>query len=432
MASRVSAFFFPWLIISSWIVVFILRLLPLGGTWDDLKLSTWFLILLWMSVYFSALIVGIIDLLPDAPKKITSFDNNKLLLWIKKLSFVSMIGAILIAYEFAIVRGYGFSSSVAMIRVMEVNASKEGFGGSWISGLGRLMTPALMIAWVLAILKWKQLTRINKGLLLFASLVVFTQQYMFEGGRFYYAALLTIIFITAKFSGNEKKKITLGKKQVLLGIFGFIVLICFGNMFVSRYQDAGRDFYEAYSTWAHVYDLEQNEELLHARLSGESAGFWLGITMLWAYITQGFNELNVLLTSDLDVKAYGLFQFSQIGQVLAKLFDSSLKFDRFQNLPHTGTYITFFGASFVDFGFLGALVFSGFVGWFTGKSIRNLRMGRLNGLGLNAPLLITLGIFAPVISLVTNLWPAFFWAFFIHLPRFRLLPSTPLGKIQSQ
>ena len=131
--------------------------------------------------------------------------------------------------------------------------------------------------------------------------------------------------------------------------------------------------------------------------------------MLWMYITQGFNELNVLVLGDSLNHAYGLMQFPQIGQVLSKLFNLNLKYDVFQELPRAGTYLTLYGASYIDFGHGGALLFCGCLGWFTGKSIAGLHKGVINGLTINAPLFITIGIFSPLVSLVSNMWPALFW-----------------------
>ena len=179
-----------------------------------------------------------------------------------------------------------------------------------------------------------------------------------------------------------------------------------------RIQD-GRDFYSAYTAWAEVFDLEIDAEVARLHLSGDMEGAWLGIYMLWAYATQGLNELNILLLADQTKQAWGIFQFPQVGQILNKLFGFELKYDSFQELPHAGTYITFYGASYVDFGHIGALIFISSIGWLTGRAIRILRNGSLTGLAINAPLFITLGVFAPVMSLVVNLWPAFCWALLV-------------------
>lgn len=423
MFARIQCLYFPGLIFCTWLLVLTLRLVPLGGQWGDLSAFTWIAVLAWMTVYFSAMIFGVLQ-------RSLPFNSNLSLFhgarnsspWIAKLSILSIVGAVLIAYEFAIIRGYGFSTSVASIRVMEVNAAREGFAGSWVSGIGRILTPTLMVAWVLAVLNWKQVGRNSKSLLFTASLAVFIQQLMYEGGRFYMAALLTMVFIASKFLQDPMPKIrknNIRNRFLWIGLAIFVSIgFCF--VFVNRYREVGRDFYEAYTTWAEVFDLKIDAATAYSRLHGDEASLWLGITMIWAYITQGFNELDVLLLSESNNRAWGLFQFTQIGMLLGKLVDSALPFNRLEYLPHAGTYFTLYGASYVDFGHIGGLIFIGFIGWLTGQSIKSLRNGNQNGLALNAPLLITLGVFSPIVSLVTNLWPAFFWAVFISIPRFRI------------
>jgi len=414
--SRTNLLKFPGLILIVWLIVFLVRLIPIGGEWGSLDGSTWLVILIWASVYFSAMIIGVFQ----GVRRKTNFNSlsrypERLNRWIRMLSIFSIFGATLIVFEFAIVRGYGFSTSVVSIRAMEVDAAIAGFGGSWISGLGRMLTPALMVAWVLTVLHWPKVRKWTLAILFFASAFVFYQQAMFEGGRFYLAALLLMTFVASKFvsPSGARKRISIQSSQMLWGaLFIFSVLI-FGYTFSDRYEQNSLSFDSAYATWTEVFDLEIDSEVVSSRLSGDMAGAWLGVYMLWAYATQGLNELNVLLLVDQINQAWGLSQFPQIGQGLDKIFGFGLKYDMFQELPHVGTYITFYGASYVDFGYIGGLMFIGAIGWLTGRSIRVLRNGNLTGLAINAPLLIALGIFAPVMSLVVNLWPAFCWAFFV-------------------
>lgn len=107
-----------------------------------------------------------------------------------------MIGAALIAYEFAVKRGYGFTTPVALIRKAEVGGAMDGFGGSWISGIGRLLTPALLVGWILALYCRERLLRRTWIVLFGATLTVFWEQTMFEGGRFFLAALVIACVVT--------------------------------------------------------------------------------------------------------------------------------------------------------------------------------------------------------------------------------------------
>lgn len=409
---KLGALIFPLLIAMAWSTILLIRLMPVGGSWIELDQITWFVVTFCVVIYFGAMFLGI----SSGVSKI-GFSNplpsNWLNRWVCRLSFLSSVGALLIIFEFAIMRGYGFSIPVAIIRQMEVDAASEGFEGSWLSGSGRMLTPALMVAWILAVLGWSVVFRRTAAILSITSAVVMYQQIMFEGGRFYLAALLVMTFL-AKISTNQynfKRSSTIGKLLPWVILF---IAICsaFGYVFVDRYQQSNRDFVDAYEVWAANFDLEVNDEVIW-RMSGDMASTWLAVCMLWVYLTQGLNELNSLLVSSSPDLAWGAMQFPQIAQMLNKVFDLQLRYNELGNLPKVGTYITLYGASYVDFGHLGAFIFMSVVGLITGGAIGQLYFRRMNGRAVSAPILITLGIFAPIVSLVVNLWPAFCWALFV-------------------
>ncbi len=409
---KFGALKFTLFIILAWLIVLLTRLIPVGGDWIKVDQFTWVIFNCWVIVYFSSIFLGIFWNIKET-RIFNKFPSSWQNCWVERMSFLSIVGAILIVFEFAITRGYGFSTPVAAIRQIEVAAASAGFEGSWVSGIGRILTPALIVAWILAVLGWSELSRRNLILLSISSAMVLYQQMMFEGGRFYLAALLMTIFLAKcfanKFSWN---KVKIEIKILPWSIIFILVFSIFGYMFIERYQQSNRDFTEAYENWAANFDLEINEEII-SRISGNMGSFWLAVCMMWAYLTQGINELNSLLVSSTPDLAWGSMQFPQIAQALNKLTGLQLKYDELQNLPKIGTYITLYGASYVDFGYVGAFIFIGLIGWFTGKSIRLLYSQRFDGLSINAPLLITLGVFSPIVSLVVTLWPAFFWALFV-------------------
>lgn len=426
---KLGAFRFPLLIIVAWIMVFITRLIPVGGEWVGLDAFTWLTIFIWTVVYFTAMFLGVTSSV-NTSFNLNSWPSKWQNRWIIRLSFFSMLGAILIIYEFAVIRAYGFSTPVSIIRQMEVAVASDGFEGSWISGAGRMLTPALMVAWVLSALNWAELRKNTLIILSLSSSIVFYQQMMFEGGRFFLAALLVMIFLARGFANRLglQKSVSIINRMFWIGLF-IVVCLLFGYMFIDRYSQTDRIFSEAYETWAANFDLEVDDKV-SSRLSGSMSGVWLALCMIWAYFTQGINELNSLLLSSPPQPAWGGFQFSQIAQVLNKITSLDLKYDQLQNLPKIGTYNTLYGASYIDFGHIGALIFIAAIGWITGKAIRFLQSQRLNGLAINAPLLITLGVFAPIVSLVVNLWPAFCWALLVgsvlKLPTHQISPKPTL------
>ena len=427
--ARLGALKFPLAILTVWIAVLAVRLMPIGGAWMDLSPSTWINYLVWTLTYFPMLLLGISQ--PIGKPNARNWDcagrqwKNG---WVSGLSVISTIGAALIVYEFAVTRGYAFSTPIAVIRQMEVESASAGFAGSWISGAGRMLTPGLMIAWVLTIIGWSEICKRTLVVLSVATGVVFYQQVMFEGGRFYLAALFLMAFIARVFIARRNDK---GRFWAVKRIFWLVTwaIICwfFGYVFIERYEQVDLAFVKAYVIWAANFDLEVDDEVLD-RLSGDGSSVWLAVSMLWAYVTQGANELNALLTASQPDLALGSFQFPQLAQVLSKLTGFEFKYDQVLNLPKTGTYNTLYGASYIDFGHVGALIFIGCMAWLTGRSIRLLHSGHLNGLAINAPLLITIGVFSPIVSLVINLWPAFCWAFLVGSTARRRTAFRPVLK----
>jgi len=402
----------PALLLTAWLVVVMARFLPVGGEWHSVAERTWFAFLLSGVIYFAAMFVAITYRTKNA-NSCDILDNRSVNPWIQWLSLFSTTGATLIGYEFAVIRGYGFSTPVSTIRLMEVAAAATGFEGSLISGIGRLLTPTLIVAWTLASLSWSTLHRRTLCVLFLATCLVLYQQMMFEGGRLFLASLVIIILFTRLIALRPQRKTKqLIIKLTLWPILLSVVLVLFASVFTSRYDQQYILFDKAYEGYTSDFDLTVSDEAYN-KLAGSMSSMWLAVFMLWCYATQGLNELNVVLTHSSMDFAWGGVQFPQLLQGLNKLTGLNLRFSLDQNLLRSGTYCTLYGFSYIDFGYWGALMFIAAIGWMTGRSIKMLDSRCLNGLALNAPLLATLGVFAPIVSLVANLWPAFLWALLV-------------------
>jgi oligosaccharide repeat unit polymerase len=419
-------------IIAAWIAVVLLRATGFGGQWESVSLTSWLALVFWVLSYA----VGYF-LVPNcrgnyrlavAPKR------KWFSVWIQRFSVIAIVGASLLVFEFAFRRGYGFSTPVALVRVAEVSNAIEGFSGSWVSGTARLLTPALQVAWVLAVLASGRISRKAWAALLVATTIVLLEQTMYEGGRFFLASLIVAGFAThlMRPSTNWRRervhRVVRLQRWLLVIFLGLTSVLVFGYVFVDRAAAGGRDFATAYLAFVSSYKIDVSSAEL-AVLNEESGALYFVLFMFWMYITQGVNQFDQLLAHEPFVFAYGMVQFPQIGQAVTRLTGLDLRYDQFANLPNPGTYSTILGANYIDFGLPLAYLFATALGYITARSSRQLRGGRLLGIGLAAPMLVTIGLFSPIVSLVTNLWPAILWSVVLGLTAKRDVGTPSLSEL---
>lgn len=431
------------LVLLVWSGTLALRALPIGGSWQGLGAATWALLLGWLAAYclaFVSVAQGLppLQMLVAAQQHPSRWSRR----WLLVLGALAIAGAGLIAYEFAVVRGYGFTTPVALIRSMEVENAAAGAGGSPISGIGRLLTPALQIAWILAVLRPGEIRGAPRWMLWMATLIVFWQQTLYEGGRFFLATLLVNCLIAKTLASwtrvpqpapDERRR---PRKRRLFSLGTVIALgiafVAFAMIFINRVTTLELDFGSAYVSYTRTFDIDVGPGTRN-RLSGALAPLWFAAAMFWIYITQGPNEAAVLVQHDNLVHAHGLFQFPQLGQAISKMTQVPVGYDVFTLLPNPGTYNTIAGASYIDFGAYGSLLSALVLGAITAAAVAAFSQRRLGALSLWAPILMTLGLFSPIISLVTNLWPALVWALLVGAtaPRPARRPLAPGAYSQS-
>ena len=402
-----------WLliVISIWAMIFALHFSSIGGQWWPLETATWALMVVWVWIYALSYLLAARwrERVPSVAIQPTAWWNG----WVAATSVAASAGALLIIYEFAILRGYGFATPVSLVRIAEV---ESGGGGSWVSGIGRMLSPALLVGWIMAVLGWSAVRPPVRLLLVGATGLVFYQQAMFEGGRFFFASLLSASVVARLFApvaSARPRRLNITGKLALAVLFVLAVVV-FGYVFVDRAAASEIAFGDAYALFVSDLRLELGHDLL-AKLDGPAGAVWFASSMLWTYVTHAMSELDVLLREPNLVHAYGLYQFPQLGQLLTKMTGASYGYDVFSQLPSPGMYVTLYGASYIDFGHAGAMVTAVTLGAVTGKAMRHLASGRFAAFGLAAPLLWTVGLFAPITSVVTNLWPAMIWCVFIGL-----------------
>jgi len=176
-----------FLLVASPAIPLLLRQSGEFGMWQDVALSTWAYLAAWYGALFAGFALS--------PRKLAvsrdycTLSNSRAINWsVCFLSLIAAVGAAMVMYEFAVNRGYGFSTPIAELRVIEVMRAQSE-SGSWLGGVGRLLASALAVAWILTCLRWRDVSRSTIVLLLLATAVAFFQQLTFEGGRFFFTAL---------------------------------------------------------------------------------------------------------------------------------------------------------------------------------------------------------------------------------------------------
>lgn len=434
------------LFVTAWLFIVGLRALPIGGVWGPLDPRTNWFIVLWVSFAAIAMIAGGWI----ARKKFKSISQSRMdpNLPVMLLSLASLIGAMLIIIEFAFVRGYGFTMPVAEIRQLELNRGIAGAAASLLSGPGRLMMPAILPAFLIAALEWRRLSKTAWLIFGFAAAIFLYEQIKFEGGRwFFFGTYFAIAFLLIgdALRKGQQDEIHIRRKSlnafVFLSLCGVILFGYSASVFVNRSDHSGEGQVAAYERFVTVFIEERGAKTVSIPKNTENASqpnetapqpnddetskpgeefsrsavgkllFHPITKFFWIYATHGVNELNNLMLRDSFAHSLGAFQFSQLARISDKLLGTELRVEYKENFPNEGLYTTMIGASYVDFGFAGAIAFGVVFGVMLGFWA-NL-FGRQSGFTFSSmafPVMMTVAILSPIISIVNHMWPVMCWA----------------------
>ncbi len=447
------------LFFSAWAFVFLLRQLPIGGGWAALDQQTTSLVLAWVSGTALAMYVGGRIARTRAYKSPADVLNPDPAILI--LSLAALAGAIMIILEFAFTRGYGFSTPVAEIRILEVNRGMKGAASSLLSGTGRLMLPAFLPALVLIVWSWKSVSRTAVFAFALAAAAVLVEQVLFEGGRIFLGstfialgvALFADLFRPAKRGGPSFSR-KLINMVLILGLYGTIVVSYSGWVFSKRTEITGESQSAAFKRFSSNIIGEkaapapesapppaaaqpapaaqtaaapvaaEKDPAIKTAPAAEPATVSKDepsrlqkvmdhptTQFFWLYATHGISELSKVLHFDNLQQTHGFFQFPQVSQVLDRVFGTDFRIDYYHDLPSIGLYTTMIGASFIDFGWVGAVLFGIGFGFLTGYCATSaVRQDGLSFAAIAFPALMTVALVSPVVSIVNHVWPMIVWA----------------------
>jgi hypothetical protein len=451
MSAFISRHSLMWvlMLILAWVFVFTLRSVPIAGNWQPLGTDTLAFI---ASCLAAALAGGILATLPSMGAVISTEKSrgpdtieSAMLL----LAFASLAGALVVILEFAVRRGYGFTTPVEIIRVMEVNRALKGSVPSAFSGAGRLAAGAIAAAWVLYFVAQTKLRTRTFVLMSISTIVGFILEARFMGGRLFIAGAWTAAFFAAVagYTTGLRSGRTLSVRPFFgLILAGALIAGYFVFVFVERIAARGSDAQTVYEQYSEHFggglEVGKSETPIEKTPSVTTAGpvttqpvsepspqtpaeaqdaeqavvakpsrLQTAFNFLWVYATQGLNELDRLLQIDGIKLAHGGIQFGKVAQILTVLTGRNLTYDMAANLPNPGLYWTMLGDTYVDFGYYGSMLAAAVFGFLLTYSARLAFAGRLGPLAMSFPFLMSLAMFSPMLSLVQNLWPSIFWLF---------------------
>lgn len=431
------------LFLIAWALIFVLRAFPLGGEWGYLSVHTAVFIALWVLASAVSIIAGgwiAQNHFEVSPRSYLGIDAAVI-----ALSLASAFGAILIIVEFAFVRGYGLTMPVTEIRILEVNRGVAGAPGSLLSGPGRLMMPAILPALLMVAFHRRRLSRAALVAFGAAALLFLFEQIRFEGGRWflfgtYFALAVGLLgdLLRNKVEGGSSFGRKLVNALVFLVLYGVILFGYSGWVFANRYDGSGEGQAAAYERFSNeliekrysepgegekepipdVGGEELSGEELEAKPLEEFSDSLFGELLLhpvtkffWIYATHGVNELNNLVLGEEFSHSLGAFQFPQLARISDRVLGTDLRVEYKADFPNDGLYTTLIGASYVDFGFLGAVGFGALFG--LGLGVFANLFGRQRGASFSSmafPAMMTVALLSPIISVVNHFWPVLCWS----------------------
>lgn len=397
--------------LAAWAAVIVLRSVQVFGSYPPLDAWTWMLITVWILAFTGGALAGRTIEIVESGTVAEDPDPEWQNIWVRRLALFAGLGAAFLVYEFAIIRGYGFAMHVSEIRIQEVIRGGDNIETSMLGGIGRLLTPALQLAWVLAMFAWRNVSNTNRAILIGCTAFVFYEQFLFEGGRNYWASLLVQAWI-AKMRDPQRKKLNISPTRLIV-IGGAVFFVLF--VFVDRIVARELRYFFAFGLQAMHHDLEINPNFAEA-LDSALGAIWFAFGMMWLYMTHGIHQLQVILfDADLNT-AYGMHQFSVLALIINKLTGLNVFYDNFVELETPGVYTTGIGAAIIDFGLFGAVVWGALLGFIMTVGLRRGTVGTISWLSLAAPAITTIALFSPLLSMVPNAWLSLVWAW-IALPR---------------
>lgn len=308
-------------------------------------------------------------------RKIKIKRNNYKKMSIKKLNFIinfssinSIIGILLICYDRVFIRGIDYSVGLRNARYQWLASS----GGSIVSILGNVLVSFSFVALIMGLIHWEKISRIKRFLFLSSGLSIPFIHGALNGGRsnVFILVMSIITSLVLRKSIGSKFFPKFRAKYLKTFVIAFISLFFVIQIFSSSAEMANVDNAEYSKSIIYALRGEMDENL---KYSAETPKIIYSFSSVGAYLIHG--QWVAQESYSLSSKP-GNFTLSTIKEILrvVKLYSKPPESNAFSDI---GAFISFPGALHYDYGIVGVLLGSIFIGILYGISLVILRLNYL-------------------------------------------------------
>ncbi len=171
------------------------------------------------------------------------------------------------------------------------------------------------------------------------------------------------------------KKINFKRIIFLSSIFSLILFVAI-LLIIHRYDNHNMQLFTSLVNSGYAQTLLPNDWILSAESSSGIDHYFLFIlSNISQYFFHGIYEFSYLLDSNIQPgTTFGQFSLQMPYKLIKPILH--LPLSPWQDLPHQGIYLSYFGIMYIDFGLLG-LFFSAILGFIFGISYRKYKQGYL-------------------------------------------------------
>jgi len=294
---------------------------------------------------------------------------KQLIMNIRIVSIGSIIGFILLFYDRVFIRGIRYSQGLRHARYQWINSS----GGSFTSVIGNLLIPFGYICIFFLIIHYNNLSKKNKFILLFSSIVSVFGHAALNGGRsnVLLAIVLGIITFTIKNDVNLSiftiKFRSIKKAPLVAIVVAYVSAVTFSSAAMGNVNMKTLTHLGINSLYGQVYG--------YFDFIGKISDYLYLIVYCVAYLYHG--QWTAQVAYSLPTRE-GSYVFSPFWFVFNKLGISSGPFEQ-GYFAETGAFISLPGAFYYDFGFLGVIILSSLLGVMLGITLILINYSRTIG-----------------------------------------------------
>lgn len=395
MANSINKLLFRYFIglsvmFGTWIIVILLR--NFGPvTFFPLETETvTFLFVFLLASFFG---FSVCFLIPRSTNKL-NFSTQPRIVFNSSFNFIILcvlIYPIVASYDFFIVKN-GSLSAVSEVRHSD---HLTGPRNSLIGAVGAILSGAPPIA--LALLLSANKTKIYyKNMLYFFIFFGFASTFLSGGRNSFFIGVLFVYFYYLLFL--KTKSIKIRSRLSLAKIFLYFALVLgflySMKMFVDRYVAQGMDPSSLIDYLSHEYDVDVYRiEFFSQTL--ESA--YIAFVYLVFYITHAFTSIDQYFSTEYCPFFLGAYNFPQLSRFIDLLFSTQSFVDVNDKLLVNGAYLTLPGSLYLDFGYVGSIIFGSIFSATLGFLTRNLNLLTLTQRVIYAYLCVA-AVFSPIYS----------------------------------